>query len=245
SSLSKAFRFNTKSSRSGSSIGDRASVGNSTSPTPSFSSSEGGGGIYATVGAYPYGSQAYQQQQSPYSNHHYPPPTTAPPPPPPAAAVSTPSSTSSQQQLHHYAQQQQQQQQFYIHPQQQQANAHRISAPPAGTGLDTPTDSSLLFEQHRRVKSISDIGATAAAASSHGYGTSNRDRMSGISGLSSMGLSDTASIASSGGLMTEQCNHLGGSATESSNSPGEDLEHAFRVEIAAPTSGEDCTRSLL
>uniref|UniRef100_A0A1I8MU83 SAM domain-containing protein n=1 Tax=Musca domestica TaxID=7370 RepID=A0A1I8MU83_MUSDO len=223
SSLSKAFRFNTKSSRSGSSIGDRASVGNSTSPTPSFSSSEGGGGIYATVGAYPYGSQTYQQQQQQqYSNHHYPPPTTAPPPPPPAA-VSTPSSTSSQQQLHHY-----QQQQFYIHPhqqqqqQQQQANAHRISAPPAGTGLDTPTDSSLLYEQHRRVKSISDIGATAASAGgSTVYGTSNRDRMSGISGLSSMGLSDTASIASSGGLMTEHGNHLGGggSATESSNSP--------------------------
>ncbi|XP_073845666.1 liprin protein kazrin isoform X4 [Musca autumnalis] len=215
SSLSKAFRFNTKSSRSGSSIGDRASVGNSTSPTPSFSSSEGGGGIYATVGAYPYGSQIYQQPtHSQYSNHHYPPPTTAPPPPPPVgAAASTPSSTSSsQQQLHHY----QQQQQFYIHPQ-QQANAHRISAPPAGTGLDTPTDSSLLFEQHRRVKSISDIGATAAGSTV--YGTSNRDRMSGISGLSNMGLSDTASIASSGGLMAEHGNHLGGSATESSNSP--------------------------
>lgn len=66
-SLSKTFRFNPKSR-------DK-SFGNSTSPTPSYSSSEGGGGtgLYATIG-YPL----------------LPPPTTAPPPPPLSHRVSAP-----------------------------------------------------------------------------------------------------------------------------------------------------------
>ncbi|KAL5289143.1 KAZN family protein [Megaselia abdita] len=66
-SLSKTFRFNPKSR-------DK-SFGNSTSPTPSYSSSEGGGGtgLYATIG-YPL----------------LPPPTSAPPPPPPSHRVSAP-----------------------------------------------------------------------------------------------------------------------------------------------------------
>ncbi|KAH8300144.1 hypothetical protein KR044_010514 [Drosophila immigrans] len=72
SSLSKAFRFNTKPNRAG----DRSSFGNSTSPTPSYSSSEGGGGIYATIGP-------HQMQSLHHPPHHFlPPPTTAPPPPP-------------------------------------------------------------------------------------------------------------------------------------------------------------------
>ncbi|KAL7735315.1 hypothetical protein ACLKA6_018010 [Drosophila palustris] len=72
SSLSKAFRFNTKSNRAG----DRSSFGNSTSPTPSYSSSEGGGGIYSTIGP-------HQMQSLHHPPHHFlPPPTTAPPPPP-------------------------------------------------------------------------------------------------------------------------------------------------------------------
>ncbi|XP_033149246.1 kazrin isoform X2 [Drosophila busckii] len=72
SSLSKAFRFNSKPHRAG----DRSSFGNSTSPTPSYSSSEGGGGIYATIGP-------QQMQSLHYPAHHYlPPPTSAPPPPP-------------------------------------------------------------------------------------------------------------------------------------------------------------------
>ncbi|XP_041448897.1 kazrin isoform X2 [Drosophila obscura] len=59
SSLSKAFRFNTKPHRAG----DRSSFGNSTSPTPSYSSSEGGGGIYATIGSLHHQQQQHQQQQ--------------------------------------------------------------------------------------------------------------------------------------------------------------------------------------
>ncbi|XP_037918589.1 kazrin isoform X3 [Hermetia illucens] len=66
SSLSKALRFHTKSRAD-------KSLGNSTSPTPSYSSSEGG--IYATIGPLPL----------------LPPPTTAPPqPPPPSHRVSAP-----------------------------------------------------------------------------------------------------------------------------------------------------------
>ncbi|KAH8399055.1 hypothetical protein KR215_001475 [Drosophila sulfurigaster] len=77
SSLSKAFRFNTKPNRAG----DRSSFGNSTSPTPSYSSSEGGGGIYATIGP-------HQMQSLHHPPHHFlPPPTTAPPPPPTSGGV--------------------------------------------------------------------------------------------------------------------------------------------------------------
>jgi len=116
--LSKAFRFNTKSVRAG----DRTSIGNSTSPTPSYSSSEGGGGIYATIGA--------------TTHHHFlPPPTTAPPPPPIYA-------TSQHQHQHQ-------------HQQQYQYPGHRISAPPPAASTSDPN---LLIDQHRRVKSINDIG---------------------------------------------------------------------------------------
>ncbi|KRF80440.1 kazrin isoform X2 [Drosophila virilis] len=80
SSLSKAFRFNSKPHRAG----DRSSFGNSTSPTPSYSSSEGGGGgIYATIGP----QQMLSHHHHP-SHHFLPPPTTAPPPPPPSSGSS-------------------------------------------------------------------------------------------------------------------------------------------------------------
>lgn len=145
SSLSKAFRFNAKSSRSGSSIGDRTPLGNSTSPTPSFSSSEGGGGIYATVGP---------------QFVHYPPPTTAPPPPPtPSISASTSPSPYS---INHYP-----------HYGQAAIAGHRISAPPVGSGIEAISDPNLLYEQHRRVKSISDIGRTASSQSAYGASSSS------------------------------------------------------------------------
>ncbi|XP_053677270.1 kazrin-A [Anopheles nili] len=76
-SLTKAFRMSTnyKTRGSGANGGgsgagsDKNSVYSSTSPTPSFSSSEGG--IYATVGSL---------QSHPAFFHHLPPPTSAPPP---------------------------------------------------------------------------------------------------------------------------------------------------------------------
>uniref|UniRef100_A0A1A9X3E1 Uncharacterized protein n=1 Tax=Glossina brevipalpis TaxID=37001 RepID=A0A1A9X3E1_9MUSC len=138
SSLSKAFRFNAKSSRSGSSVGDRTSLGNSTSPTPSFSSSEGGGGIYATVGP---------------QFVHYPPPTTAPPPPPTPSVSSSTSPSPYSMQYPHYGQ--------------AAIASHRISAPPVGSGIEAISDPNLLYEQHRRVKSISDIGRTASTQSAY------------------------------------------------------------------------------
>uniref|UniRef100_A0A182JGI2 Uncharacterized protein n=1 Tax=Anopheles atroparvus TaxID=41427 RepID=A0A182JGI2_ANOAO len=78
-SLTKAFRMSSgyKPRASGSNGGgsgagsDKNSVYSSTSPTPSFSSSEGG--IYATVGSL---------QSHPAFFHHLPPPTSAPPPVP-------------------------------------------------------------------------------------------------------------------------------------------------------------------
>nr|XP_036669273.1 kazrin isoform X2 [Drosophila suzukii] len=132
SSLSKAFRFNSKPHRTG----DRSSFGNSTSPTPSYSSSEGGGGIYATIG---------HQYPNPHTNpqqhyHHFlPPPTTAPPPIPSAGGI-------------------------YSHG---PPPGHRVSAPPVGGVLDAGlSDPQMLYEQsRRRVKSISDIGASTSAGS--------------------------------------------------------------------------------
>ncbi|XP_058064502.1 kazrin [Anopheles bellator] len=78
-SLTKAFRMTSGykprgSSGNGGGSGpgsDKNSVYSSTSPTPSFSSSEGG--IYATVGSL---------QSHPAFFHHLPPPTSAPPPVP-------------------------------------------------------------------------------------------------------------------------------------------------------------------
>ncbi|XP_070140167.1 kazrin isoform X4 [Drosophila kikkawai] len=136
SSLSKAFRFNTKPHRTG----DRSSFGNSTSPTPSYSSSEGGGGIYATIGhQYPHPHQNPQQQQ--HYHHFLPPPTTAPPPIPSAGAI-------------------------YGHGH-GPPPGHRVSAPPVGGVLDAGVaEAQLLYEQsRRRVKSISDIGASTSAGS--------------------------------------------------------------------------------
>ncbi|XP_026836563.1 kazrin isoform X2 [Drosophila erecta] len=133
SSLSKAFRFNSKPHRTG----DRSSFGNSTSPTPSYSSSEGGGGIYATIGhQYPNPHTNLQQQ---HYHHFLPPPTTAPPPIPSAGGI-------------------------YSHG---PPPGHRVSAPPVGGVLDgVSTDPQMLYEQsRRRVKSISDIGASTSAGS--------------------------------------------------------------------------------
>ncbi|XP_041565783.1 kazrin isoform X2 [Drosophila elegans] len=134
SSLSKAFRFNSKPHRTG----DRSSFGNSTSPTPSYSSSEGGGGIYATIGhQYPNPHTNPQQQ---HYHHFLPPPTTAPPPIPSAGGI-------------------------YSHG---PPPGHRVSAPPVGAILDGGlTDPQMLYEQsqRRRVKSISDIGASTSAGS--------------------------------------------------------------------------------
>ncbi|KAH8402444.1 hypothetical protein KR009_012015 [Drosophila setifemur] len=133
SSLSKAFRFNTKPHRTG----DRSSFGNSTSPTPSYSSSEGGnGGIYATIG-HPHPSQQHMQQQQQHYHHFLPPPTTAPPPIPSAGGNYGPP-------------------------------GHRVSAPPVGVSLldGGVAEAQLLYEQsRRRVKSISDIGASTSAGS--------------------------------------------------------------------------------
>ncbi|XP_037712660.1 kazrin isoform X3 [Drosophila subpulchrella] len=133
SSLSKAFRFNSKPHRTG----DRSSFGNSTSPTPSYSSSEGGGGIYATIGhQYPNPHTNPQQQ---HYHHFLPPPTTAPPPIPSAGGI-------------------------YSHG---PPPGHRVSAPPVGGVLDAGlSDPQMLYEQsRRRVKSISDIGASTSAGS--------------------------------------------------------------------------------
>ncbi|XP_020799861.1 kazrin isoform X2 [Drosophila serrata] len=138
SSLSKAFRFNTKPHRTG----DRSSFGNSTSPTPSYSSSEGGGGIYATIGhQYPHPHSNPQQQQQQHYHHFLPPPTTAPPPIPSAGAI-------------------------YGHGH-GPPPGHRVSAPPVGGALDAGVaEAQLLYEQsRRRVKSISDIGASTSAGS--------------------------------------------------------------------------------
>ncbi|XP_030386713.1 kazrin isoform X2 [Scaptodrosophila lebanonensis] len=147
SSLSKAFRFNTKPHRTG----DRSSFGNSTSPTPSYSSSEGGGGgggIYATVG--PQQLHAFHHQQ----HHHYlPPPTTAPPPPPVSGNYGPP--------------------------------GHRVSAPPFGNAVEAhSSDAHLLYEQSRRVKSISDIGVAASTSAGTGVGSVGACSLGGISGSS-------------------------------------------------------------
>ncbi|XP_017147482.1 kazrin-A isoform X2 [Drosophila miranda] len=140
SSLSKAFRFNTKPHRAG----DRSSFGNSTSPTPSYSSSEGGGGIYATIGSLHHQQQHHHQQQQQQQHYHHflPPPTTAPPPIPLAGSTSS----------------------NYSHG---PPPGHRVSAPPTGSVLDgSGVDAQLLYEQsRRRVKSISDIGASTSAGS--------------------------------------------------------------------------------
>ncbi|XP_067632781.1 kazrin isoform X2 [Eurosta solidaginis] len=146
SSLSKAFRFNAKSSRSGNSIGDRSSVGNSTSPTPSYSSSEGGGGIYATIGGHP----PYSAPLYPTTSHHFPPPTTAPPPPPPSSAPGVVGYGAGS--IFSYA-----------------PPGHRVSAPPVSNSstIESMTDPNAVNEHHRRVKSISDIGMTAEASCVH------------------------------------------------------------------------------
>ncbi|XP_040161137.1 kazrin-A isoform X9 [Anopheles arabiensis] len=138
-SLTKAFRMSSNyKPRGGNSAGggsgagsDKNSVYSSTSPTPSFSSSEGG--IYATVGSL---------QSHPAFFHHLPPPTSAPPPIPhgtgPAGGLRSidpmlvgPGGTATAATI---------------------AN-NRVSAPPMDSGHATLPK----YAQHRRVKSISDI----------------------------------------------------------------------------------------
>ncbi|XP_017478751.1 PREDICTED: synapsin [Rhagoletis zephyria] len=200
SSLSKAFRFNAKSSRSGSSIGDRSSFGNSTSPTPSYSSSEGGGGIYAAIGGHP----PHSAPLYPTTSHHFPPPTTAPPPPPPSSApglgAHVSGSGSGSGNIFSYA-----------------PPGHRVSAPPVSSSstAESITDPNALYEQHRRVKSISDIGGmstgvgsiaaggavttcatpvtTATLKSVGSMGSSNDGLRSGHSGGSSVGCASGSS----------------------------------------------------
>ncbi|XP_023162528.2 kazrin isoform X2 [Drosophila hydei] len=130
SSLSKAFRFNSKPHRAG----DRSSFGNSTSPTPSYSSSEGGGGIYATIGPQ---QMQMQSHHHPHQPHHYlPPPTTAPPPPPPGSNYGPP-------------------------PPGHRVSAPPLASILDPHGLDSHL---LYEQNSRRVKSISDIGVAASGS---------------------------------------------------------------------------------
>ncbi|ETN59404.1 hypothetical protein AND_009001 [Anopheles darlingi] len=108
---------------------DKNSVYSSTSPTPSFSSSEGG--IYATVGSLQTHPAFFHQHH--HHHHHLPPPTSAPPPVPgPGIRTSDP-----------------------LGAVQERAAAanNRVSAPPMDSGHATLPK----YAQHRRVKSISDI----------------------------------------------------------------------------------------
>ncbi|XP_049543331.1 kazrin-A isoform X4 [Anopheles darlingi] len=138
-SLTKAFRMSSgykpRSSNGtggggGSGPGsDKNSVYSSTSPTPSFSSSEGG--IYATVGSLQTHPAFFHQHH--HHHHHLPPPTSAPPPVPgPGIRTSDP-----------------------LGAVQERAAAanNRVSAPPMDSGHATLPK----YAQHRRVKSISDI----------------------------------------------------------------------------------------
>uniref|UniRef100_A0A182QXI5 Uncharacterized protein n=1 Tax=Anopheles farauti TaxID=69004 RepID=A0A182QXI5_9DIPT len=132
-SLTKAFRMSTNYKPRGSNGGgsgagsDKNSVYSSTSPTPSFSSSEGG--IYATVGG------SLQSHPAFFHHHHLPPPTSAPPPIPGGTGARSidpsmaPAATGPDR-----------------------AN-NRVSAPPMDSGHATLPK----YAQHRRVKSISDI----------------------------------------------------------------------------------------
>ncbi|XP_049290247.1 kazrin-A isoform X4 [Anopheles funestus] len=134
-SLTKAFRMSSNYKPRGSNGGgsgagsDKNSVYSSTSPTPSFSSSEGG--IYATVGSL---------QSHPAFFHHLPPPTSAPPPIPGVPSVGLRSIETMPSAPEPLAL--------------ERANANnRVSAPPMDSGHATLPK----YAQHRRVKSISDI----------------------------------------------------------------------------------------
>ncbi|XP_014103600.2 kazrin isoform X2 [Bactrocera oleae] len=211
SSLSKAFRFNTKSSRSGSSIGDRSSFGNSTSPTPSYSSSEGGGGIYATIGGHPPHSAPFYST----STHHFPPPTTAPPPPPPSTSASGLGANIGGGNIFNYA-----------------PPGHRVSAPPVSSSstAESVTDRNALYEQHRRVKSISDIGMSAGMDGiAAGVGTgataatttcSTGGTTASLKSAGSMGSSSGGGLGSrSGSIGGGGSGSVGGCASVSSGSP--------------------------
>ncbi|XP_039442431.1 kazrin-like isoform X2 [Culex pipiens pallens] len=143
-SLTKAFRISSgykpRAGGSGTSNGggsDKNSVYSSTSPTPSYSSSEGG--IYAAVG--------FHQLHGHLPHHHLPPPTTAPPPVPSSGGgsggVPSPLATADQR-----------------------AN-YRVSAPPMDGSSSSSSMATLpkYGSQHRRVKSISDIEVAAAVGS--------------------------------------------------------------------------------
>uniref|UniRef100_A0A182SEI4 Uncharacterized protein n=1 Tax=Anopheles maculatus TaxID=74869 RepID=A0A182SEI4_9DIPT len=135
-SLTKAFRMSSNYKPRGSNGGggsgagsDKNSVYSSTSPTPSFSSSEGG--IYATVGSL---------QSHPAFFHHLPPPTSAPPPIPGVSSSVGLRSIDSLPTGSGLAL--------------ERTNANnRVSAPPMDSGHATLPK----YAQHRRVKSISDI----------------------------------------------------------------------------------------
>ncbi|XP_058459377.1 kazrin isoform X3 [Malaya genurostris] len=144
-SLTKAFRISSSykprggtgnvSNGGGS---DKNSVYSSTSPTPSFSSSEGG--IYATVGGL-------------HHMHYLPPPTTAPPPVPsvyqPGGALSSPLATAAEQRANHRV----------SAPPMDHAGSSAASSSSSMATLPK-------YAQHRRVKSISDIEVASAAAPS-------------------------------------------------------------------------------
>ncbi|XP_053963017.1 kazrin isoform X2 [Anastrepha ludens] len=207
SSLSKAFRFNAKSSRSGNSIGDRSSFGNSTSPTPSYSSSEGGGGIYATIGGHP----PHSAPLYPTAAHHFPPPTTAPPPPPPSSAPGI-GAHGSGGNIFNYA-----------------PPGHRVSAPPVSSSssiAESMTDPNALYEQHRRVKSISDIGISAGANSVIAGGTATLGATcttavtsASLKSIGSMGSSSGGFGSGSGGVgVASSCGSGGGGGCTSGSS---------------------------
>lgn len=135
-SLSKAFGFGTisKSKRT------ESKLGNSTSPTPSYSSLSSENGLYASVGMIP----------------------------PPLPCNGPPSMLSyhhQQQQSHYQRPHQLQPQQYnsFITPRSGSGSSsspppppnHRVSAPPMDTNSTLPRS------QHRRVKSISNIEALA------------------------------------------------------------------------------------
>ncbi|XP_021696334.1 kazrin isoform X1 [Aedes aegypti] len=145
-SLTKAFRISSNYKPRGPGNGsngggsDKNSVYSSTSPTPSFSSSEGG--IYAAVGGL-------------HHIHHLPPPTTAPPPVPSQYGSTCATNNSSSSPLSSAA---------------EQRASYRVSAPPmdhAGSSAASSSSSMATlpkYAQHRRVKSISDIEVAASAA---------------------------------------------------------------------------------
>ncbi|XP_055534531.1 kazrin isoform X2 [Wyeomyia smithii] len=141
-SLTKAFRISSgykpRGSNGSGGGSDKNSVYSSTSPTPSFSSSEGG--IYASAGGL-------------HFIHHLPPPTTAPPPVPAIYSMAghsiggpSPQTTTDQRANHRVSA-----------PPMDHAGSSAASSSSSMAALPK-------YAQHRRVKSISDIEVASAAA---------------------------------------------------------------------------------